>query len=30
MFAIDSESQEYFKKNLKENQAVRVFFGGFG
>jgi hypothetical protein len=30
MFTIDQESTDYFKKRLKEDQAVRIFFGGFG
>jgi hypothetical protein len=30
MFTIDEESSTYFKKNLRKNQAVRIFFGGFG
>jgi hypothetical protein len=30
MFAIDKEASDYFKQKLQGNQAVRVFFGGFG
>jgi|GEM_PF-494075 len=30
MFAIDKEASDYFKEKLQANQAVRVFFGGFG
>jgi len=30
MFTIDKESLTYFVEKLSENQALRVFFGGFG
>lgn len=30
MFTIDQESLKYFLEKLSENQALRVFFGGFG
>ncbi len=30
MITIDKESRDYFKDRLREDQAVRVFFGGFG
>ncbi len=30
MFTIDEKSAQYFTENMKENQALRVFFGGFG
>ncbi len=30
MFIIDEESRNYFKKKMSEQQALRVFFGGYG
>jgi len=30
MLSIDDEAREYFRDKLAENQAVRIFFGGFG
>ncbi len=30
MFTIDDEARNYFKERINENQALRVFFGGYG
>jgi hypothetical protein len=30
MFVIDEEATNYFKGKMADNQAVRVFFGGYG
>jgi hypothetical protein len=30
MFTMEDEARDYFKEKLAENQAVRVFFGGYG
>ena len=30
MFDIDEESRSYFKDKIDGNQALRVFFGGYG
>jgi hypothetical protein len=30
MFTMEDEARDYFKGKLAENQAVRVFFGGYG
>lgn len=30
MLTIENEALKYFKEHLRENQAVRIFFGGFG
>jgi hypothetical protein len=30
MFTIDDETTNYFKSKLADDQAVRVFFGGYG
>jgi hypothetical protein len=30
MFAIDDAARNYFKEKLSGNQALRVFFGGYG
>jgi hypothetical protein len=30
MITIDNESRNYFKAKLAENQALRVYFGGYG
>ncbi len=30
MFTMEDEARDYFKSKLGENQAVRVFFGGYG
>ncbi len=30
MFSIDQESQSYFKDKIADNQALRIFFGGYG
>jgi len=30
MFTIDEESRNYFKSKMNDNQALRVFFGGYG
>ncbi len=30
MFNIDEESVKYFNEKLTGNQALRVFFGGYG
>jgi hypothetical protein len=30
MVTIDAEAQEYLRKEIKDNQVVRVYFGGFG
>jgi len=30
MFTIDEEARTYFKNTIKANQALRVFFGGYG
>lgn len=30
MFNIDGDSLKYFRDHLTDNQAVRVYFGGFG
>ncbi len=30
MFTMEDEARDYFKAKLAENQAVRVFFGGYG
>jgi hypothetical protein len=30
MITIDDESRGYFKEKLSQNQALRVFFGGYG
>jgi hypothetical protein len=30
MITIDDESRAYFKEKVGRNQALRVFFGGYG
>jgi hypothetical protein len=30
MVAIDAEAHKFLQEKLEDNQAVRVFFGGFG
>lgn len=30
MLTIENEASNYFRKHLRDNQAVRVYFGGFG
>ncbi len=30
MITIDDDASNYFRDKLVENQAVRVFFGGYG
>jgi len=30
MFTIDDESRNYFKGKMSDQQALRVFFGGYG
>jgi hypothetical protein len=30
MFTIDEEATSYFRGKIADNQAVRVFFGGYG
>lgn len=30
MITIDNESRDYFKAKVSQNQALRVFFGGYG
>jgi hypothetical protein len=30
MFTMDNEARDFFKGKLKDNQVLRVFFGGYG
>ncbi len=30
MITIDDDSRAYFKEKISQNQALRVFFGGYG
>ena len=30
MFTIDNDSKNFLQDKLEDNQAVRVYFGGFG